>query len=192
MRRSAGDGRTRRVVALAGYYLVASHLPDLAFPGGRVFNAVRCFLLRVIVPRFGERNEIDSRVYVGDGSDVVVGSRCQINRGCRLNRVQIADHVMIGPDVIVVGKLHRTTSLDIPMIDQGEYEKAPTVIEADVWIGARAVVLPGVMIGTGAIIGAGAVVTCDVRPRTIVGGVPAKVIGHRVSGDREGAAALTG
>ena len=192
MRRSAGErAPTVRVAALAGYYLLASHLPDLAFPGGRVFNAVRCFLLRLIVPGFGERNEIDSRVYIGDGSDVEIGSRCQINRGCRLNRVRIADSVMIGPEVIVVGKLHRTSSLDIPMIEQGDYEKAPTVIQEDVWIGARAVVLPGVVIGTGAIVGAGAVVTRDVTPRTVVGGVPAKLIGHRTGDRREDAAALT-
>jgi maltose O-acetyltransferase len=181
-----------RVAGLAGYYLIASHLPDLAFPGGRAFNAVRCFLLRRVLPHFGERNEIDSRVYVGDGSDVIVGSRCQINRGCRLNRVRIADNVMIGPEVIVVGKLHRTTSVDVPMIDQGDYEKLPTVIQEDVWIGARVVVLPGVVIGTGAIVGAGAVVTRDVSPRTVVGGVPAKVIGHRTRSRREEAAALSG
>lgn len=205
MRRSAGDGggyraasaeRGRaglvRLAALAGYYLGASHLPDLAFPGGRIFNASRCILLRLIVPQFGEGNEIDGHVYVGDGSDVEIGSRCQINRGCRLNRVRIADNVMIGPDVIVVGKLHHTTSIDVPMIDQGDYEKSPTVIHEDVWIGARAIILPGVVIGTGAIVGAGAVLTRDVTPRTVVGGVPAKVIGHRASGHRKHAAVVTG
>lgn len=203
MRRSAGDGypsdsvangaaRPTRLAALAGYYLGASHLPDLAFPGGRIFNAFRCVLLRLIVPQFGDRNEIDGRIYVGDGSDVEIGSRCQINRGCRLNRVRIADNVMIGPDVIVVGKLHHTASIDVPMIDQGDYEKQPTVIHEDVWIGARVVILPGVVIGSGAIVGAGAVVTHDVSPRTVVGGVPAKVIRHRVSGNREDAAVMTG
>jgi maltose O-acetyltransferase len=169
----------------------ASHLPDLAFPGGRVFNAIRCFLLRLIVPQFGEGNEIDGLVYVGDGSDVEVGSRCQINRGCRLNRVRMADNVMIGPEVIVVGKLHHTDAIDVPMVNQGDYEKAPTVIHEDVWIGARVIILPGVVIGTGAIVGAGAVVTRDVSPRTIVGGVPAKVIGARTSGNREDVAVMT-
>ncbi len=197
MRHSAGDDDSTvtgaaRLLALAAYYIVASHLPDLAFPGGQIFNSTRCALLRRIVPRFGTRNEIDGRVYIGDGSDVEVGSRCQINRGCRLNRVLIADNVMIGPEVIVVGKLHHTNSLDVPMIDQGDYEKAHTVIQEDVWIGARVVILPGVVIGTGSIVGAGAVVTRDVSPRTVVGGVPAKVIGHRVGRDPADAAALIG
>ena len=189
---TAGTAGLVRLAALALYYLGASHLPDLAFPGGRVFNAVRCLLLRLIVPQFGEGNEIDGHVYVGDGSDIVIASRCQINRGCRLNRVRMADNVMIGPDVIVVGKLHRTDAIDVPMIDQGDYEKAPTVIHEDVWIGARVIILPGVVIGTGAIVGAGAVVTRDVSPRTIVGGVPAKVIGARASGNRADEAVLTG
>lgn len=203
MRRSAGDGyppdsvangagRPVRLAALAGYYLGASHLPDLAFPGGRIFNAFRCVLLRLIVPQFGDRNEIDGRVYIGDGSDVEIGSHCQINRGCRLNRIRMADNVMIGPEVIVLGKLHHTALIDVPMIDQGDYEKPPTVIHDDVWIGARAIILPGVVIGTGAIVGAGAVVTSDVSPRTVVGGVPAKVIGQRMGDSREDAAVVTG
>ena len=56
---------------------------------------------------------------------------------------------------------------------------AAVVIGSDVWIGANAVITPGVRIGDGAVVGAGAVVTKDVAPYTIVGGVPAKVIGNR-------------
>lgn len=169
----------RRLAALLLYYSAASRLPDLAFPGGRLFNQIRCALLGMIVPSLGHGNEIDGHLYIGDGSDVHIGSRCQINSGCRLNRVVISDNVMIGPEVIVLGKLHRTSRLDIPMIDQGDYSRAPTVIADDVWIGARAIVMPGISIGSGAIVGAGAVVTHDVAPRTVVGGVPAKVIGER-------------
>jgi maltose O-acetyltransferase len=168
-----------RALALFAYYALAAKLPDLAFPGGRVFNAVRCALLRVILPRFGATNEIDGGVYIGDGSDVSIGSRCQINRGCRLNRVEIGDCVMIAPDVIVVGQLHGADRTDIPMVDQGRYTKEPTVVEDDVWLGARAVVMPGIRIGTGAIVGAGAVVTRDVAPYSVVGGVPARQLKTR-------------
>ena len=170
---SPGSG-LGRLVALTFYYAVASHLPDLAFPGGSVFNALRCAALRRILPQFGSRNEIDGQVYVGDGTDVAIGSRCQINRGCRLNRVTLGDCVMLAPDVIVIGQLHESGRTDIPMVEQGQYTKAPTVIEDDVWVGARAVVMPGVRIGTGAIVGAGAVVTRDVDPFTVVVGVPAR------------------
>src|SRR5689334_1263063 len=55
---ATGGGRFVRLGALGAYYLAGSHLPDLAFPGGRIFNAFRCFLLRLIVPHFGHGNEI--------------------------------------------------------------------------------------------------------------------------------------
>jgi maltose O-acetyltransferase len=171
--------RLRRALGLALYYVLASHLPDLAFPGGRLYNAVRCATLRLALPRFGHDNEIDAQIYIGDGSDVYVGSGCQINRGCRLNRVFISDKVMIGPQVIVLGGMHRSDDLDIPMIEQGDLDVEPTVIEPDVWLGARAIVMPGLRIATGSIVAAGAVVTHDVPPRTVVAGVPARVIRHR-------------
>jgi maltose O-acetyltransferase len=169
----------RRILALALYYIVATRLPDLAFPGGRLFNGIRCRALRAVLPSFGDRNEIDGRVYIGDGSDICVGSHCQINRGSRLNRLTIGDNVMIGPDVIVVGKLHRTDRIDVPMIDQGDYTKSPTEIEEDVWIGARAILMPGVRVGKGAVVGAGAVVTRDIEPLSIAVGAPARRIGSR-------------
>jgi maltose O-acetyltransferase len=168
-----------RGLALALYYAVGARLPDLAFPGGRTFNWIRCVLLGVILPGCGRANEIDGHVYIGDGTDVEIGSRCQINRGCRLNRVQIHDEVMIGPYVIVPGQLHNTDRIDLPMIDQGAYTRAPTVLERDVWVGARAIIMPGVVVGSGSIIGAGAVVTRDVESRSIVGGVPARLISRR-------------
>jgi maltose O-acetyltransferase len=174
---SAGGGhRIRRWLALAAYYAVAAHLPDLAFPGGRWFNRLRCSLLGQILPRCGERNEIDSSVYVGDGSDVEIGHRCQVNKGCRLTRVSIGNYVMIGPDVLVIGQLHATADTSVPMIEQGKVLREVTRIDDDVWIGARAVVMPGVHIASGAIVGAGAVVTSDVPPNGVVAGVPARLV----------------
>jgi maltose O-acetyltransferase len=167
------------VAALALYYGVAAHLPDIAFPGGRGFNWVRCRLLARILPAFGDDNAIDGQVYLGDGSDVELGSRCQLNRGCRLNRVTVHDNVLIGPDVIVLGKLHRTDRVDVPMVDQGDYTKEPTILGPDAWVGARAIIMPGIVVGPGSIVGAGAVVTQNVPPRTVVAGVPARPIADR-------------
>jgi len=65
------------------------------------------------------------------------------------------------------------------MWQQGFEEDRPVIIEDDIWIGSRVIILPGIRICHGSIIGAGAVVTKDVEPYTIVGGVPAKVIGYR-------------
>jgi len=78
---------------------------------------------------------------------------------------------------------HRFDRTDIPMIDQGNTEPKAVVIEDDVWIAARAIILPGVRIGKGAVIAAGAVVTKDVPPYTVVGGIPARKIKSRVEED---------
>lgn len=91
---------------------------------------------------------------------------------------------MFGPHVTVVTGDHRIDIPDRPMISVRDDEKLPendqdVVIENDVWGGANATILKGVTIGTGSVISAGAVVTKDVPPYSIVGGVPAKVIKMR-------------
>src|SRR5437899_2556742 len=103
-----------RALCLFLYYTFAAFLPDLAFPGGRQFNKIRCALLQRILPSFGDLNEIDSHIYVGDGTDVTIGNHCQINTGVRLTRVQIGDSVMLAPDVYVVGQMHETASMSVP------------------------------------------------------------------------------
>jgi maltose O-acetyltransferase len=168
-----------RKVALLLYYTLASSLPDLAFPGGGQWNRIRCHLLALILPRFGRHNEIDGGVYIGDGSDVTIGSHCQINHGVHLNNVQIGDYVMIAAQAMLIEQQHETRSVDVPMVFQGRVRRPPTVIEDDVWIGTRALIMPGVRVGRGAIVGAGAVVTHDVDPFTVVGGVPARLIRRR-------------
>ncbi len=83
------------------------------------------------------------------------------------------------PDVVMIGENHQSAKRDVPMRLQG-YKKFPPIrIEDDVWIGARVIVLPGVSIGKGAIIGAGAVVTKDVPAYAICVGNPARVIRFR-------------
>lgn len=181
--KSVSGRRSARLIALFVYYALASHLPDLAFPGGRIFNRIRCALLARALPAFGRGNEIDSAVYLGDGRDVEIGDRCQINAGSRLTRVRIGNCVMIGPEVFVVGQLHETVDTAVPMIDQGKVMRRPTQIDDDVWVGTRAVVMPGVHIASGAIVGAGAVVTRDVSRNAVVAGVPARVI--RVRGESQ-------
>jgi maltose O-acetyltransferase len=171
--------RAGRLLALFTYYSVASHLPDLAFPGGRLFNRIRCALLARVLPKFGERNEIDSRVYLGDASDVEIGDWCQINAGSRLTRVSIGNYVMVGPEVFVIGQMHETADTSVPMVEQGKVLRDVTRIDDDVWIGTRAVVMPGVHIASGAIVGAGAVVTKDVPPNGVVAGVPARLVRMR-------------
>ena len=82
-------------------------------------------------------------------------------------------------DVIIQSTNHLFDSRLTPMRLQGKTEDDPIVIGDDVWIGARAIILPGVHIGRGAIVSAGAVVTDDVPEYAIVAGNPARVIKQR-------------
>ena len=84
----------------------------------------------------------------------------------------------IGPGVVIRAANHSFSKRDLPIMDQG-HTRGTIVIEDDVWIGANCVLTANIHIGKGAIVGAGAVVTHDVPAYTIVGGGPAKVIGHR-------------
>jgi maltose O-acetyltransferase len=83
---------------------------------------------------------------------------------------------MIAPEVIIFSVGHETNDTNKPMRLQGNTLPRPVTIKNDVWIGQRAIVLPGVIINQGAIVAAGAVVTKNVPEYSIVGGNPAKVL----------------
>jgi maltose O-acetyltransferase len=161
------------------YYAVGARLPRTFWPGGIVFSLVRAALLRAMGCRVGRGCEIEPHVDVGFAPEVVIGNRCQINAGAFLRNVIIGDDALIAPGVVILGRQHRFERTDVPMRAQGEVSYPATILEADVWLGQNVVVMPGVRIGTGAIVGAGAVVTADVRPFDIVGGVPARRIRSR-------------
>jgi len=90
----------------------------------------------------------------------------------------LEDYVGWGPGAKVLGSQHSGQPIDVPII-QTDLEMKPVRIEAWADIGTNAVILPGVTVGRGAIVGAGAVVTHDVPPLAIVAGVPARVIRMR-------------
>lgn len=95
--------------------------------------------------------------------------------------ISIGEDCLLSPSVTVVSENHIYADPSVPIRAQGE-ERLRTVIEQDVWIGAGAVILGGSHIGRGAVVAAGAVVRGIVEPETIVGGIPARVIGRRESG----------
>ncbi|MBO5067563.1 MAG: transferase, partial [Clostridia bacterium] len=111
---------------------------------------------------------------------LIVGDRSGVGINANLHGpVIIGNDVMMGPECIIYTRNHEFSNTDIPMNQQGFSEIKEVVIGNDVWIGGRVIILPGVHIGNGAIIGAGAVVTKDVPEYSIVGGNPAKVIKYR-------------
>lgn len=91
--------------------------------------------------------------------------------------ITFGDNVLVGPGCAIVAGEHDFIA-DAP-ISQVRSAPKPVVLESDCWIGANAVILPGVTIGCGAVIGAGAVVTKNAEPYGIYAGVPARRIGQR-------------
>lgn len=116
------------------------------------------------------------------GDDVSFGPNCIVY--CTRAKLTIGSHVIIGPGVTMITGDHRIDLLDKPMSEITESEKLPEndqpiTIEDDVWIAANAILLKGITVGKGAVIAAGAVVTKDVKPYSIVGGIPARIINNR-------------
>ncbi len=120
----------------------------------------------------GVRFYLPSGVSIGDGT--IIGDHCFLDGRAKL---LIGNHVDIASQVLIYNSEHDINSVGFDPIEEsveiGDY----------VFIGPRAVILPGIKIGKGAIIAAGAVVTQNVKDFEIVGGVPAKVIGERKNKD---------
>jgi galactoside O-acetyltransferase len=118
---------------------------------------------------------------------VTIGPRCGLGAQTSIiashgNDVRIGADVAIGPRCCIIGGgNYHTDRLDVPIWRQGIKPDHPVVLEDDIWLGANASVLGGVRIGHGSIIAAGAVVTRNVEPFTVCGGVPAKPIKRRTA-----------
>ena len=115
---------------------------------------------------------------LGAASRITIGRGCFINSGVRFEcapevTIKIGDRVQIGSRCSFETMNHSLTLLE--KNQRGGFPRS-IVVEDDVWLAARVTVLPGVTIGKGSVVAAGAVVTKDVPPFTLVGGVPAKVI----------------
>lgn len=112
--------------------------------------------------------------YTDCGKNIHIGKNVFINMGCKFQDqggIFIEDGALIGHNVVLATLNHAASPKD-----RGSMIPAPIRIGKNVWVGANAVILPGVTIGDGAIVAAGAVVNRDVPENTVVGGVPAKVI----------------
>lgn len=112
---------------------------------------------------------------------ISIGSKCNFAQRVFITGgggVTIGDWVGFGPDTKVWSVNHRFDDADRPWMLQG-WDKKPVVIEDDVWLGANVFVMPGVTIGHGAIVSAGAVVSKSIPPYALVSGNPGRVIGWR-------------
>jgi acetyltransferase-like isoleucine patch superfamily enzyme len=116
------------------------------------------------------------------GDFVFIGAKAHVYAN-----VTIGNFVMLASNVAIVGGDHRFDIVGVPIRFTGRdgMEELMTIIEDDAWIGHGSIIMAGMKIGRGAIVTAGAVVTKDVPPYAIVGGVPAKLIRYRFSPEQQ-------
>ena len=147
---------------------------------GRVGARLRGLLIRPFMGHCGGKLAIREFAHIWNPWKFYVGHNCSIGRFSIVNcadEVRFGNDVRMGPHVMITTLNHGLRRSQI--IDAQVATVKPVVVGNDVWIGGHVLILPGVTIGDGAVLAGGAVVTKDVEPYTIVGGVPARAIGHR-------------
>lgn len=153
---------------------LANHLPRLKF-----CDRIRFRLLRLAGLRIDGKCEIWGPLTIrplGAASNISIGERSFLNTDIRFGapaQVSIGSRVQVGPRVMFETSSHGLVYE--PGRGRGTFFK-PIRIEDEVWIGAGAIISPGITVGRGAVIAAGAVVTEDVPPMVLCGGVPARII----------------
>ena len=154
-------------IAFYGFNSYVTHIPSYA---------LRAFYLRRIL---GIKLGVGSSVHMGcfvTGRHISIGDHSVINRRCYLDGrvgLWIGSNVSISPECYLISLDHDVQSPDFKTVP------GPVSIGDSAWLGARAMVMPGVEMGKGSVAGAGAVVTKSCEPFAIVAGVPAKKIGER-------------
>jgi maltose O-acetyltransferase len=168
--------RIKRILALLIYYGITSRVQSRE--GGDSLGArLNRMVVRYLFASCGREVNIRPGVRFGKGSQISIGDHSMIGADSIIGSaaaVTIGRDVLMGPEVIIYTSNHGT-SRGVPMRLQ-KLQIASVRIGNDVWLGARCIILPGVTIGEGAVIAAGAVVTRDVAPYSVVGGIPAKLI----------------
>lgn len=155
---------------LNAYYALLGILPE----------PLRGLGYRLVLGRMGKGVYFDARIYIKFPWLVEIGDRVSLNRGVEIypsgstgHRVIIGSNVRIGPNC----RLH-AASHDLE-VDEFPQTGDDIVIGNNCWLGASAVVLPGITIGDGAVVAAGSIVTRDVAEYTVVAGTPARVVRRR-------------
>lgn len=155
------------------------------FEGNRVRRRAQEWLMQGLFASRGKNLRFDPNGYYSF-KNVSVGDDVALGRGSVLmasgSRILIGNKVMLGPEVMIVAGNHNTAVLGRAMADvkrKRPGDDEDIIIEDDVWVGARAIILKGVIVRRGAIVGAGSVVTQEVPPYAIVCGNPARVTRFR-------------
>ena len=159
--------------------------PDVPFTHWRLyFKLLMLRLCKKKFKHFSDSSEFRPGAYAISCSKISIGKRVVIRPGSMLfadSRVNgasitIEDDVLIGSGVHFYTVNHSFDNIEIPIIDQGHSESKAVIIKKGSWIGANAIILPGVTIGENTVIGAGSVVTKSIPPNVVAAGNPAKII----------------
>ncbi len=168
----------KKIIGYILYQLIGKHLPTSYAKISLGSKYFRRFCGKLMLEKCGKNVNIErhasfsTRTKLGDSSGI--GIRAQL-----YGPVTIGKHVMMGPDCIIYTQNHEFSKINLPMDQQGFQKEQEVIIEDDVWIGGRVIILPGVKIGKGSVIGAGAVVTKNVDPYSIMAGNPARKVKTR-------------
>ena len=173
-----------RLIRRLGYYATAARLKAI---GVDVAWSARIHPKSVVelsggYIKIGDRTYVDHGVILrAMGGHIVIGSDCNINAYSFLSGaggIKIDDHVMIGSHVSMYASNHVFESTSVPMASQG-ITALGIIIQFDVWVGTGVRILDSVVVGTGSVLAAGAVITKPTNPYSINAGVPSRPIGYR-------------
>lgn len=166
----------KRIINRLFNYLLDFEIMLLRLIGNIPFHSIRLFFYKLSGVKIGKTARIHmwcnffdpKRVEIGE--DTIIGDHAFLDGRAKL---KIGSHVAIASHVLIYNSEHDINSDDFHAREQ------KVVIEDYVFIGPRSIILPGVTVGKGAVVAAGAVVTRDVPEFTVVGGIPANIIGER-------------
>lgn len=171
--------RAAKAFLVVSYETVMQFL--LLLPRYRVLNAIKAAFLRLNGATIGKRVTFYPYLWIENGRNLVIEDDVDLAMGVVLvspGGLRIGARTLVGYRTQIFSTNHLIPGPTEKIFSAG-HTKNPVNIGADVWIGAAAVILPGVTIGDGAVIAAGSIVTKDVPPLAIVGGVPARLIRYR-------------
>jgi len=167
--------KVRSLLSIYRFYLATGYIP----PRGCVIENIK---------NISVGNDFtmgtDCKLYSQDSaSRIIIGNRVSLNYSVSINAdcggsITLGDNTIIGPNTVLRASNHKHELLDKPIRDQG-HSSGKIVLGDNVWVGASVIILPNVTIGNNVIVGAGSVVTKDIKDNLIVGGVPAITIKKR-------------
>lgn len=137
-------------------------------------DEIRAILSKIIGKKVDETTTVFTPFHTNFRLFITIGKNVFINHGCSfldLGGITLEDDVLIGPNVQLITENH-----PINPSERKNLDLKSILIQKNAWIGAGAIVLPGVAVGQNSVVAAGSVVTKDVAANTVVGGVPAKFI----------------